>query len=138
MHFFLMLLGHTVLTHLLWTLVNNLACDFQTDGIFKTKLGWQCPIPTKPKGTGCLKHVASFHQAGLLSMQVPSLLDFLLLDAPKKDGSNEPVTKVPGPETTLKILRDVKSRRLMMMFLVSPFDCYQITFSCSVVLLFCD
>lgn len=138
MHFFLTLLGHTVLTHLLWTLVNNLACDFQADGIFKTKLGCQCPSPTNAKGICCLKPVSSFYQAGLLSAQIPSLSDFLLLDAPKKDRSNEPVTKAPGPETTLKITCDVKSRRLTLFFSVASFDCYQLAFSCSVVLLFCD
>lgn len=73
-------------------------------------------------------------------MQVLPLLDFLFLDAPRKECSNEPVTNAltPGLETTLKRIRDVKSRQLMIFFSVALFDCYQLTFSCSVVLLFCD
>lgn len=75
-----------------------------------------------------------------MATQVLPLLDFLFLDAPRKDRSNKPVTKAltPGPETTLKRIPDVKSRRLRIFFSVAPFDCYQLTFSCSVVLLFCD
>ena len=135
-----MLLGHAALTHLLRTLVNNLACDFRTDGVFKTKLGCQCAIPTKAKGISRLKPVASLHQEGLLPTQ--GLTPFRLSlsgcsqERPQQRAGHQRTSA--WPEATVKIIWDVKSRRLMTLFSAAPSDCYQLPFSCSVVLLFCD
>lgn len=93
--FYIFPLGHTGLTHLLWTLFNSLTQDFQPDRSFQTSLWCHCPIPVKPKGIHCPKPVTSSHQAGLLP------LDFIFLEAPKKGEwkemkeSNELVPKAP-------------------------------------------